>query len=43
MSEIATNTPFMETVPFHRKIKIPFSNNTKINVATFEKSLIIKF
>ena len=35
VSERATDTPFMERVPFHRKIKTHFSY--KINVATFEK------
>ena len=35
VSEGVADTTFMERVPFHRKIKTPFSY--KINVVTFEK------
>ena len=31
--------PSMETIPFHRKMKIPFS----LNIVIFEKNSIIKF
>ena len=40
---VATDTPFMGTVPFHRKIKSPFSYDNKIDVVTFEIKSIIKF
>ena len=33
----ATDTPFMDTVSFHGKIKSPFPYNFKMNVVTFEK------
>ena len=35
VSEGADDTPFMERIPFNRKIKTPFSY--KINIVTFEK------
>ena len=36
LKRVGSDTSFMETVSFHRKIKSPFSYNNKINVVTFE-------